>query len=149
MDQLSCLIRKTSHDVLYQHYHYVLSFLMLTFNKTLFHRPPWCPESVTNADHSAVLSHNGVLQLWASITAHQGGQSPTSHGTTSEHPASFGRKQPWARLNQDSMAKAADVSHTIFISCLVRWATRALEILSSPLPNNPSSSGPLPKPLVF
>ena len=71
--KLTALVRQTLHDVLNEHTHNFLRFVMSPFDQALFHGPPWGTETATQADQGGVLKHERILQLRATIAAEKRG----------------------------------------------------------------------------
>ena len=62
-------VNSTLKNVFNEHTEYFLRLFMDAFYQALFHGTPRGPESLANSDYITVFCHQGILKLWAAITA--------------------------------------------------------------------------------
>ena len=116
MGQLSYFIRKALHDVLHQHAHDPLSFLVLVLDKSRFHGTPRCVEPVAQTHKSTILSHECILELWTSITTYHRRYGPAPHDATCKHPPGLCGSESSSLFQKSTVAEAADISHRVLTS---------------------------------
>ena len=125
MGKVSDLVRETLHEVLGKHAHDLPSVLVLVLDQSDLHRAPPCVESLTKHYQRTIRRHQSILELWASVTAHESGYRSASHDAAGEHSPSFSGSKSGARLQKCTVTQATDISHDVFVARLICWVAWA------------------------